>query len=306
MPPRQSDCWVARDQEDLAHLPELLFHIQHADSQATYSDSEIGIKAADTAFGQLSTNRRPSCFISTFKLSEHARHWGSQRKGPVYMYTINTRLLPQSAGKWVFWSSKSPHEYLFLDQIPRDAIVASEKIRPRTAKKWGPFRPWVVSRDNLPPRLYFIHHAGSQSTRTMVDVLDEYGNAVAFIDAIESAVRGFEIKNVPELYAMIKNHVNWYQRRPNMFVSAFSVRKHAENWGRLRAGPVWMYEFDTSKLPANQLVFQASQFIDRFTDNEYLFLLRIPCGGLREITCLVDGESPREPLVHCFTPSPAR
>lgn len=169
----------------------------------------------------------------------------------------------------------------------------------------------------------------------MVDVLDEYGNAVAFIDAIESAVRGFEIKNVPELYAMIKNHVNWYQRRPNMFVSAFSVRKHAENWGRLRAGPVWMYEFDTSKLPANQLVFQASQFIDRFTDNEYLFLLRIPCGGLREITCLVDGESPRgmqvtryyialnsyqmtrneflvansfyiEPLVHCFTPSPAR
>lgn len=164
MPPRQSDCWVARDQEDLAHLPELLFHIQHADSQATYSDSEIGIKAADTAFGQLSvsdagelgdharnhqdwTNRRPSCFISTFKLSEHARHWGSQRKGPVYMYTINTRLLPQSAGKWVFWSSKSPHEYLFLDQIPRDAIVASEKIRPRTCIKLvtSPFVPGLAS-----------------------------------------------------------------------------------------------------------------------------------------------------------------
>ncbi|EAA26836.2 hypothetical protein GE21DRAFT_9521 [Neurospora crassa] len=330
MPPRQPFHWVAHNQED-PQFPEFLFHIQHADSQATYSDSEISIKAADTAFGPSSvsdasellghairrqdwTDRRPSRFISTFEDAEQARQWGYLRNGPVYMYIINTRLLPQSAGKWVFWLSNSPCEYLILDQIPRNAIVASEKIRPRfvttsqmasLAEKSERLRPWAVSRHNLPPRLYFVQHAGSQSTRDRIDVLDVYGNAVAFIDAIESAVQDIEINSLPELYAMIKNHVNWYQRRPSMFVSTFSVRKHAENWGRRCAGPVWMYEFDTSKLPASQLVFRARDFIDKYTDNEYLFLLQIPCCGLRDITLLVDGEPPREPLVHCFTPSPA-
>ncbi|EGO54845.1 hypothetical protein NEUTE1DRAFT_49755, partial [Neurospora tetrasperma FGSC 2508] len=227
--------WVAHDQED-PQLPEFLFHIQHADSQATYSDSEISIKAADTAFGLSSvsdasellghairrqdwTNRRPSRFISTFEDAEQARQWGYLRNGPVYMYIINPRLLPRSAGKCVFWLSNSPYEYLILDQIPRDAIVASEKIRPRTCIKL------ITS---------------------------------SFVPGLASQ--------------LITNHVNWACRVPSCLISTFGSFDHAYNWGMQRHRPVTIHQIDTNQMHPQEPIFRACHFTPNCFDSEYLFL----------------------------------
>ena len=70
----------------------------------------------------------PSFFISAFDDFNHARFWGLQRRGPVYMYTIDTYKLPLN-GQWVFWLEKG-NEYLFVDKIPGDAIVAEQEMKP--------------------------------------------------------------------------------------------------------------------------------------------------------------------------------
>lgn len=44
------------------------------------------------------------------------------------MYTIDTYKLPLN-GQWVFWLEKG-NEYLFVDKIPGDAIVAEQEMKP--------------------------------------------------------------------------------------------------------------------------------------------------------------------------------
>ena len=132
----------------LPRLPPLLFHIRHADSQANYPDitkCEYNITAAEpipaeSTWADINAlakrhqnwyNKRPSCFISTFRDEKHARNWGKQRKGPVYMYVVDTTRLEH--GQCVLRMAKGPvpdtEEYLFFDQIPGDAIREREMIK---------------------------------------------------------------------------------------------------------------------------------------------------------------------------------
>ena len=135
-------------------LPRYLYHIEHADSQAVHPGGGQDIIAADSSSREDTTShlrlgfiemerftaraqehqnwgsRRPSFFISAFEDFSHARNWGlkRRRKGPVYMYTIDTTKLPKS-GQWVFWL-ENHNEYLFVDRIPGAAIVVEQEITP--------------------------------------------------------------------------------------------------------------------------------------------------------------------------------
>lgn len=139
--------------EKLEVLPTFLYHIEHANSQADHSGPNI--EAADPTPGPLTWselekraqehrdwyNKRPSCFVSAFKGFKHAHNWGRQQtsKGPVYMYTIDTRRLPRSGPMIIVLRMPNSQEYLFLGQIPNKVIVDKEQIWPR--KRFQPAEP---------------------------------------------------------------------------------------------------------------------------------------------------------------------
>ncbi|KAK3401404.1 hypothetical protein B0T20DRAFT_114409 [Sordaria brevicollis] len=148
--------WSKRDQK----LPPYLYHVQHADSQATtyYLDSDCDSEsdassspefptieasapplktyfyrdlAARAVIHQKWSSKVPSCFISAFDDFDHARNWAAQRlqrgRGPVHLYTIDTQKI-QGKHIWVF-CDPNEDEYFFLHRIPRDVIVDSQEVK---------------------------------------------------------------------------------------------------------------------------------------------------------------------------------
>ena len=141
--------------ENLTRLPEFLYHVQDGEaleiryseeegsdaiSAAEYNgggltETEVATKAREHLFWR---HKRPTAFISAFEFYDDARNWGLQRKGPVRIYTINTRKLPRRVQKgpwqerwacrWDYDTKES--EYLIFDRIPREAIVERREIKP--------------------------------------------------------------------------------------------------------------------------------------------------------------------------------
>lgn len=85
------------------------------------------------------------------------------------------------------------------------------------------------------------------------------------------------------------------------FISAFGDRRHAENWGRQRGGPVALYEIETQLL-ISSIVFDAVKLCDlleirdhSFAKNEFMFLDRIPGYCLSDQYQLVGRQYIRRP-----------
>ena len=110
------------------------------------------------------------------------------------------------------------------------------------------------------------------------------GRTIRSRQAIEATDQESNIRNQAELRNKVKNHVNWYNKRPSMFISTFGSYKHAENWALKRDGPVYLLAFDTNMLPADQLVFQPHRLgvNTKWSGDEYLFFREIPLCALNQ------------------------
>lgn len=130
-------------------------------------------------------------------------------------------------------------------------------------------RPWTCYSEryyDIPPRLYFVEHAGSQSWR------DDDGD----INAAGTCTTGR--RGWVHLQDSICDHVNWYHRGATCFISTFSNYRHAMNWARQRDGPVTFYTINTYRVKEDcPPIFYAPNFTDNcWSTSEYLFLDYIP------------------------------
>lgn len=133
-----------------------------------------------------------------------------------------------------------------------------------------------VPHKHLPPTLWHVRHGDSQSYA---------GHHGGFI-----AAAGFrKIKDNADLKLEATRPFDWYTHLyeetldwKSSFISVFENRRHAENWGRQRAGPVEIYEIDTTKLSPRTIVFDAVELCDLleidhpWAEDEFLFLNGIP------------------------------
>ncbi|KAK3401407.1 hypothetical protein B0T20DRAFT_344876 [Sordaria brevicollis] len=130
-------------------------------------------------------------------------------------------------------------------------------------------RPWTYYSErysDIPRRLYFVEHAGSQSYE------DDDGDFTA------AGAWGTGRRGRGYLQDSICDHVNWYYRGTTCFISAFSNYHHAMNWARQRDGPVFLHTIDTCRVEEDRPpIFYAPHFTDNcWSSSEYLFLDYIP------------------------------
>src|SRR5690349_1465375 len=83
------------------------------------------------------------------------------------------------------------------------------------------FRDYESAHDSLPSILWRVTHADTQGRQLPI--------------TREFEARGKEpIADVASLKLEAANHFNWNSRKPSLFLSVFTNKNHAENWGQKR------------------------------------------------------------------------
>ncbi|KAH7635396.1 hypothetical protein B0T09DRAFT_252455 [Sordaria sp. MPI-SDFR-AT-0083] len=161
---------------------------------------------------------------------------------------------------------------------------------------------WAVSHKNLPPQLYFVHHAQSQC-QFLEELVEEAikrkipgihqlnvmgGIAANCNDAIFDCIE--DLTSVTQIYRRIKSHLEWSTSRPSCFVSTFVDFSAALRWGLQLEGPVKVFIIETRKLPPMPTVhvFRPFDFNAKWPKTEFLFLHQIPYCGLKKAVVLRD------------------
>ncbi|KAK3401405.1 hypothetical protein B0T20DRAFT_492016 [Sordaria brevicollis] len=157
---------------------------------------------------------------------------------------------------------------------------------------------WAVPAHELPDHLYFVSHAQSQSflwcetDPATVGARHEHPCPVCnrplpssdkhSIQAAQYPFGPHRPQNVGELYAKMAQHLDWNNRIPTIFVSAFGDYQNAVDWAKQRDGPVGIIKVNTNNLPAGEFVFRPVDYNPEWPGDEYLFFGRIPQGYLEK------------------------
>lgn len=105
-------------------------------------------------------------------------------------------------------------------------------------------------------------------------------------------------------------HVNWSNRKPSCFISAFNDGEHTCAWAsrrtRIQKEQVWIYHIDTEKLPQDVYVFNAQSLTEKlgvtypYAAHEFLILYRIPGSAISEPIYLSAFDLHRESFLSAF------
>ena len=135
----------------------------------------------------------------------------------------------------------------------------------------------------VPRKLWRVIHATSQSRR------DEATNDMVAADTTRAISTEWSLKQAAE------EHFDWSSREASCFISTFSCQKHARRWAEQRqlrqdqlsiTHEVYLQEMDTTELPVDTYVFDATSLIRKlrinhpYPDDEFIFLHRIPSASL--------------------------
>ena len=143
---------------------------------------------------------------------------------------------------------------------------------------------------DVPPELYRVDYPGSRTTWTSQEGFKATDTS-----------RAFGEKDLPDFKESIVRSFTWGCRDPLPFISLFSDREHAENWGckkpwlgNHRSEGGWaLYVIDTTELRSTTLLFKLSNLVRRLSLNipqgaqqhiegAYLCLHRIPTAAIVE------------------------
>jgi hypothetical protein len=138
-------------------------------------------------------------------------------------------------------------------------------------------------KSSVPKKLWRVIHFESQCRQ------DEVTNDIVAADTTRAIYTKWSLKQAAE------EHFDWFSRRPSCFLSTFSCQKHARRWAEQRQlkhdhhsimDEVYLQEIDTTKLPVDTYVFDATSLAVRlridhpYSDDEFIFLYRIPSASL--------------------------
>ena len=139
-----------------------------------------------------------------------------------------------------------------------------------------PFYLYDYECKDLPETLWRVTHGNTKS-------LFQNGDIVAVDDTRE-------FRDDADLADAVQDHVNWYSGQPSCFLSVFTNKIHACNWGKQREqmgyGPVYVHEISTDLFPAGTYVLDIKVLIDELdivhphSANELLILHRIPARAI--------------------------
>jgi hypothetical protein len=126
---------------------------------------------------------------------------------------------------------------------------------------------------DLPPELYRVDYPGSRTTRTSQEGFKATDTS-----------RTFGGKDLANFKRSIEKHFTWSCQDPLPFISLFSDREHAENWGcrepwlknHPSEGGWTLYVIDTTELRRTTLFFKLSSLVRRLS-------LDIPRGAQQHI-----------------------
>jgi hypothetical protein len=121
---------------------------------------------------------------------------------------------------------------------------------------------YVCSRWDLPNELYRVHYAGSRTS---------FSSQQGF--AASDTTKTFRYDELNEFKQAIRKQFTWSCRESPPFVSLFSDKRHAEDWGREepwrgRQGPDedWtLYVINTVELPETTQVFRLSDLVEKLS-----------------------------------------
>lgn len=101
-----------------------------------------------------------------------------------------------------------------------------------------------------------------------------------------------QFSNKADLKEAFAAHIDWNCRKLSCFVSVLSETDHTFKWAswrtRTRNETVCIYQIDTSELPKNVYIFDATSMAKEFGikheygDHEFLFLHRIPAAAISQ------------------------